>query len=163
MRRRGVIARELRRFVEALAKTRYAPKQEDIRALAEFVHATQRAVWEEASAFFGVAASSSLDEGLAESRDLQSVQAAFASAIYSMATSNETLRERLGSALGDLVPFMSQRPVPDETTAITWQALMLPLSSGPLRDVIGALPDAEVQRAATCICTIDARLRWLIR
>jgi hypothetical protein len=162
MRRRRVIARELRRFVEALAKAPYAPKQEDIRALAEFVHATRRAVWEETSAFFGLSASS-LDEGQKESRDLRNVQAAFASAIYSMAASNEALRERVGTALSELVPFMSQRPVPDETTAVTWQALMMPLSSGPLPEAIAALPDAAVQRAATSICTIDARLRWLIR
>jgi hypothetical protein len=163
MRRRPVIASELRRFVEAITRTSYTPRRDDVRAFAEFVRAAGRAAWEETSALLRTSRTNGLDPDDPEVQDLRSVQAAFSSAIYGMATSNAALRDRVASAMADLVPFMSQRHVPDETTAVTWQALMMPLWSRPLDEALAALPEAEMERVATAICKIDARLRWLIR
>jgi hypothetical protein len=158
MRRMAVIP-ELRRFVEALAAAPCALQRENVRALTEFVRAARRVVREEAATLLGRSNLSALDEEI----ELQRVQAAFASAIYAMATSGGALRDRVAFAIIDLVPVMSQARVPDPTTAITWEALVAPLSSQPLREAIAALPEADLEPAATSICNIDARLRWLIR
>jgi hypothetical protein len=159
-----VIVRELRRLVEAVTRAPYAPRRDDVRAFAEFVRAAGRAAWEETSALL---LSTSRPNGFGpddpEAHDLRSVQAAFSSAIYGMATSNAVLRDRVACAMADLVPFMSQQHVPDETTAVTWQALVMPLWSRPLDEALASLPEAEMERVAAAICKIDARLRWLIQ
>jgi hypothetical protein len=158
-----MIASELRRFVEAMTRTPYTPRRDDVRAFTELLRAAVRAAWEETSALLRTTGSSALDPDDPEAQDLRSVQAAFSSAIYGMATSNAGLRDRVTCAMADLVPFMSQRDVPDETTSVTWQALMMPLWSRPLDEALAALPEADMERVAAAICNIDARLRWLIR
>jgi hypothetical protein len=158
-----VITSELRRFVEAVTRTSYTPRRDDVLAFAEFVRAASRAIWEETSTLLRTARTSAIELDDPEGQDLRNVQAAFSSAIYGMATSNAELRDRVACAMADLVPFMSHRDVPDETTAVTWQALMMPLWSRPLNEALAALPEADMERVADVICKIDARLRWLIR
>jgi len=85
--------------------------------------------------------------------DPQYASGKFAEVVYSMATSDGTLRQRVGSAVVSLIA-VEDRDMPNEETLSLWRELGSARSIEPLEQ----LDDARIRKVAQLICDIDSAL-----